>query len=219
MAKLFEERQFLDNNGDPLAGGKVHSFEGGTSTPKVTYTAQDGLTPNANPLILSSAGRGDIWLATDKLYKLRLDNSSDTTIWTLDNVGQIGAGGIATGMTIVENTIVVNASNNQWQLDAAALAPIDSALLSVTSHIKTSFGTTNGLTAIDIGDSSNETLWGHNLPVTNPNETNGRDWLAYAPRNMTASYTALITAIGGPFDATGVINITSHYLTFAPSTA
>ena len=76
--------QFFDNSGDPLNGGKIYSYEAGTSTPKATYTDNGGGTPNANPVVLDSYGRADIWLSG--AYKIVVKDSSDVTISTTDNI-------------------------------------------------------------------------------------------------------------------------------------
>jgi hypothetical protein len=49
--------QFFDNNGLPLAGGKLFTYIAGTSTLQATYTDSTGLIANANPIILNAAGR------------------------------------------------------------------------------------------------------------------------------------------------------------------
>lgn len=81
--------QFFDNNGKPLAGGKVYSYEAGTTTPQVTYTDVSGNTAHPNPIILDSAGRvpnsGEIWL-TGASYKFVLHTANDLLIETYDNV-------------------------------------------------------------------------------------------------------------------------------------
>ena len=68
--------QFFDSNGDPLSGGKLYTYEAGTTTPLETYTDYEGLTPNANPVLLDSNGQASVWLGTDK-YKFVLYNASD----------------------------------------------------------------------------------------------------------------------------------------------
>lgn len=82
--------QFFDNNGVPLVGGKIYSYEAGTSTPLATYTSSSGGTAHTNPIILDAAGRvpsgGEIWVAL-QLYKFVLKTSTDVLIATYDNVG------------------------------------------------------------------------------------------------------------------------------------
>ena len=94
MARLMSEpsMQFFDDSGNPLAGGKIYTYETGTSTNKATYTDADAGTANANPVILDAAGRGDIWLLTDAAYRIVVKDSSDTTISTTDNVVPVLAG-------------------------------------------------------------------------------------------------------------------------------
>lgn len=87
----YPKNQFFDNNGNPLASGKIYTYITGTSTPKATYTNKGGLTQHPNPIILDSAGRADIWLADDAEYRIIVKNSSDSQIGsTLDNQSGIG---------------------------------------------------------------------------------------------------------------------------------
>ena len=81
--------QFLDNNANPLSGGKIYTYAAGTTTPLVTYTARDGLTPNSNPIILDAAGRTpqQIWSTEGLLYKYVVASSTDVLIRTWDNIG------------------------------------------------------------------------------------------------------------------------------------
>lgn len=81
--------QFFDNNGDPLSGGKLYSYEAGTTTPQVTYTTNAGNVARTNPVVLDSAGRvpsgGEIWI-TSQAYKFVLHTSADVLIATYDNI-------------------------------------------------------------------------------------------------------------------------------------
>lgn len=52
---------FLDNNGNPLAGGCVFFYIGGTTTPKDTYQDSGQVTPNTNPVLLDASGRAVIY--------------------------------------------------------------------------------------------------------------------------------------------------------------
>lgn len=83
--------QFFDNNGKPLAGGKLYTYLAGTTTPATTYTSATGLIANANPIILDSAGRvaNAIWLTEAVSYKFELQTSAAVQIWTKDNIDGI----------------------------------------------------------------------------------------------------------------------------------
>jgi hypothetical protein len=47
---------FCDANGIPLAGGLVHTYIPGGTTPKTTWQDSGAATPNANPIVLDAAG-------------------------------------------------------------------------------------------------------------------------------------------------------------------
>ena len=82
--------QFFDNNGNPLSGGKIYTYEAGTTTPLATYTSSTGVTAHTNPIVLNSGGRvpsgGEIWNQL-RLYKFVLETSTSVLIATYDNVG------------------------------------------------------------------------------------------------------------------------------------
>ena len=87
--------QFFDNNGVILSGGKIYSYEAGTTTPAITYTSSIGSTPHSNPIILDSTGRvpgGEIWLTAGNNFKFILTTSLDVILGTYDNVGAIASG-------------------------------------------------------------------------------------------------------------------------------
>lgn len=81
-------QQFFDNNGVPLSGGLIYTYQAGSSTPLTTYTTNAGTTPNTNPIILDAAGRcsNEIWLQTGYSYKFVLQTSAGVTLQTLDNL-------------------------------------------------------------------------------------------------------------------------------------
>tara|TARA_R110000868_G_scaffold249898_6_gene506385 strand:- start:285 stop:2198 length:1914 start_codon:yes stop_codon:yes gene_type:complete len=80
--------QFFDNNGNPLAGGKIYTYAAGTTTPLATYTNYSGSTPNANPIILDSRGEAPVWFSgTGALYYIEVKSSADVLVYTADNVG------------------------------------------------------------------------------------------------------------------------------------
>jgi hypothetical protein len=77
--------QLFDASGNPLSGGKLYTYQAGTTTPLASYTdATEGVS-NANPVILDSAGMANVWLG-QSAYKLQLQNSAGSTLWTVDNV-------------------------------------------------------------------------------------------------------------------------------------
>jgi hypothetical protein len=99
--------QFFTDDGVPLSGGLIYSYEAGTTTPKTTYTSNLGTIAHTNPIILNSAGRvpsGEIWLTTGN-YKFVLATSTNVLIATYDNVFAVGG-----------NNLVVNFTGNGTQV-------------------------------------------------------------------------------------------------------
>jgi hypothetical protein len=82
--------QFFDNSGNVLTGGKIYTYEAGTTTPLASYTSSSGNTAHTNPIVLNAAGRvpsgGEIWIQL-RLYKFVLETSTGVLIATYDNVG------------------------------------------------------------------------------------------------------------------------------------
>jgi hypothetical protein len=83
--------QFFDNNGNPLSGGKIYTYQAGTTTPLASYTSSTGVTAHTNPIVLDAGGRvpsgGEIWVLAQTLYKFVLETSTGVLIATYDNVG------------------------------------------------------------------------------------------------------------------------------------
>jgi len=95
-------QQFFDNNGVPLAGGLIYTYQAGSSTPLATYQDNAGTIANANPIVLDSAGRvpNEIWLLQGYSYKFIIQSASGTSLITLDNLY-----GILQNAPAVTNTV------------------------------------------------------------------------------------------------------------------
>jgi hypothetical protein len=83
--------QFFDNNGRPLVGGKLFTYEAGTTTKLATYTDSGGMSANTNPIILDFRGEANIWIPPNVPYKYVLAPATDTDpptnpIWSVDDV-------------------------------------------------------------------------------------------------------------------------------------
>lgn len=90
LAPMAKQR-FEDNNGDPLTGGKLFTYQAGSTTKTPTYTDSTGGTPNVNPVILDTRGEANVWLVPGQAYKFTLSPSTDTdpptnAIWTVDQI-------------------------------------------------------------------------------------------------------------------------------------
>jgi len=124
---------FYDDNGNPLTGGKVFTYTAGTLTPRVTYTDQGGLTSNANPVILDSAGRAAIWLDNAFGYKFIVHTSADVLLsnGTIDNITPFNtssSSGLANIGSIAANTIIGNNTGSSAIPTALTVAQVNTLL-------------------------------------------------------------------------------------------
>jgi hypothetical protein len=79
--------QWIDSNGAPLAGGKVFTYQPGTSTPTPTYEDADMTTANANPVVLDSAGRAAIY--SDAQVRFVVQDSNGNQIYDALTAGYL----------------------------------------------------------------------------------------------------------------------------------
>lgn len=125
--------QQLANNGQPLSGGQIFIYQAGTTTPQTTYTDSTGATPNANPIVLNSAGRlpnVSVWVPSGTPHKLVLQDSNGVTLATIDQLYGINdpsfisqvfstlptSGGTANAQTVTNGTPISSQANGieQW---------------------------------------------------------------------------------------------------------
>lgn len=86
IAYPFVKAQFFDNDGNPLAGGQLYTYEAGSVDEAPTYTTPAGNVENTNPIILDSAGRADIFLSTAFNYLFVMFDAEDNELWSEDNI-------------------------------------------------------------------------------------------------------------------------------------
>lgn len=84
----------VDDNGDPVPGALLHTYEAGTTTPLATYTNAVGNVQLDNPIEADADGMWpQIWVSNEP-YKLVANEADDATLlWQRDNVVAVGAVG------------------------------------------------------------------------------------------------------------------------------
>lgn len=106
------KQSFAGSAGAPLVGGKLYTYDAGTSTPRTTYQDAAGTVPNTNPVILDARGEATVFWNGN--YKVVLRDSADVVIWTVDNInaldlstpsGSSNIGHIAVGAGAVQTTV------------------------------------------------------------------------------------------------------------------
>lgn len=120
------KQQFFNANGEPLVGGKIYTYEAGTSTPVATYQDASGTTANTNPIILDSRGMCNIWLLNTVSYKYVVKDANDTLIFTTDNIGVA----LSTA-TFAAPPIIGNATPNTGYFTTIGLTDTSASTLNV----------------------------------------------------------------------------------------
>ena len=180
---LFRHR-FYNNDGTVAAGGKVYTYEAGTTTLKSSFTDYTGSTPNANPIILDSKGECNLW--TSGLYKINVTQSDDVQI-TGYPVDYIGAGqssydiagflsGVPTGSQILlrlpmvrQVTFDVNMAGSKGAASVAATASTTFTIAKNGVSIGTMVFALGATTSTFVAAAASTFAIGDVLSVTGPN--------------------------------------------------
>ena len=125
----------LDASGDPLSGGKLHTYIAGTTTNKTTYSDSALTTPNANPVVLDSRGEAKIFGTGS--YKFVLKTSADVEIWSVDDVEVVGVTYLQDADADTKIQVEETADEDKIRFDIAGTEQIilqDGALLPTTDN-------------------------------------------------------------------------------------
>lgn len=113
-------------------------------------------------------------------------------------------------------SVAVNASASALELVATSLVPAGAVLDSLLYHCATSFGTSNGLTSVQLGTRSAPQRFGRGLSIVAGNSSNGGQWANLALEPAPSALDAVLGAETGPFDAVGQAIITAVYFVYTP---
>ena len=163
-------QQFLDNDGNPISAGKLYTYAAGGSTPLQTFTDRNLGTPNANPVILDSAGRAAVFLSSSS-YKFVLHTSSDVLVYTRDNVQSLTLQQSVIGENLpmfgteersVNDTSYAAGTTADKLSPTTKVLPLDSANATGTWALRGMLKTSNGSHAataalVNLSDGSPET--------------------------------------------------------------
>jgi microcystin-dependent protein len=107
LSPIGNGQQFFDNNGQPLNGGLIYTYQAGSTTPLASYTTINGTIANTNPIVLDASGRPptDVWLTYGVFYKFVVKTSAAVTIGTYDNIYGIVGVQASVGTTIPTGVI------------------------------------------------------------------------------------------------------------------
>jgi len=125
-------RSFLAD-GTPNNGGKVYIYLNGTTTKVGAGAALDARAGSdvANPLILDSAGEGNLWLAPGAQYTIKIDTSADVELSSTDGISSNDLSTwVATGSDVYYSAgnVYIGASSGSETLDVTGTVAISSTL-------------------------------------------------------------------------------------------
>lgn len=101
------KQQYFAADGVPLVGGRVYTYEVGSSVEKAAYTDAAGLVPHSNPIVLDA--RGETAVYWNGFYRVEVCDANDSLLYSFDQYGN--AGGTAYDLVV------------QLQSDLANTAP------------------------------------------------------------------------------------------------
>lgn len=187
-----------DSSGDPLAAGKVYTYECGTTTNKATWQDASKVTPHTNPIILDAEGKKLVF--ADGCYKFRIDNASDVTQYTLDNLRFSLYNG---GATYIGST---TGSSNAYvaTLSPALLALADGAEITFkANHTNTGAATlnVNSLGAVSLVNPEGSALIANDIlssgTYTAKYDSNTNSWVMLRTSSGYTSWTPTLTPQNG----------------------
>lgn len=120
------KQSFVTSAGVPLMGGKLFTWDTGTSNPRLTWADAAQIAPNANPIILD--GRGEATIFWSGVYRVQLQDSTGAIIWTVD-----GASTQTTAASLIptqNNTFDLGSPAFTWRnlyLGPSGLPAVDTA--------------------------------------------------------------------------------------------
>lgn len=116
-------QQFFDDDGVPLASGKVYTYVTGTTTPQSAYTTALGNVAHENPIELDAAGRATIFLGDGLVYRIvvtEADGDPDSPMYTVDGVFSFTEAGVQSLIDDSIDALVLPVANGGTGADNAA---------------------------------------------------------------------------------------------------
>lgn len=182
---------FTDDDGNPLAGGKVYSYVAGAyPTLKATYTSYTGLTPNANPVILDASGTAEIWISGS--YRFDVYDANDVLIRSVDNITANDAGGFDTVYTQATATAGASISFAEGTNNGSNTVTVQSPA-SISSNAIVQLPATSGTLALVSGMADGRLTLTTAVPITTTDVTAATS-VYYTPYkgNKIALYTGTL---------------------------
>jgi hypothetical protein len=119
----------LDNDGDPISGGKLNFYDQAGTSRKDTFSDQALTSANANPVVADANGWfGPIYMETDAQYTVVFTDASDVTIWSQNGVRSAhisGQGMISDSSALTTYGVTASADTTTPVSSALRIVPQD----------------------------------------------------------------------------------------------
>lgn len=114
--------QQFDALGKPLKGGRLFTYQAGTTVPQSAYQDSALTLPLPNPIVLDAAGRLPQFFLADGSVKIRLESSAGVPQITADGILVVGASSGGGGGSPVDATTILATGDLKVRYGTGALA-------------------------------------------------------------------------------------------------
>ncbi len=190
------------NRGALVADGQVAMFWGNSTT----------IIPNGRSFEFEAAasGVGDLVLERDAADTLALRRTTNAQTF---NIYSTWASSTDYHRAAFATAKVTLSSVSGATVTASSLIPDGAVVIGVTTKVTTGLGTGSGTSGYTVGPASgDDDRWGSVSATAAGTSTDNRDWTATTIQAFTSAEDVKLTALGGNFDGTGVIDVSVQYL-------
>ena len=190
-------------------------FGGSTISDCVAYTGQYGVRLSSTIQLAWSSNRNlnsqDVTLRRNAVGVLGLNSASAPS--TLNVCGTYTSETNYQRLGVISAKQALTAASGATVATTTLSIPKYSHLIGVTTRVTTALGETNGTTGYTVGDGTDPDLWGAVTGVAIGTATAAPNYTAVDALGPSATdRTVTLTAVGGNFNGTGVIEVCAFYL-------
>ena len=144
-------KSIIPSTNQPNNGGQVFTYTAGTTNMLATYADANGVTTNANPIILDSNGEHYIWIknTADAAYDFIVKDANGNTIDTILDIQQVAIVNNLTpaaGNLSINNYSLIDANGSTYEQFTASASAIN---YFTTTNSATGVGPTTGVDGTD----------------------------------------------------------------------
>jgi hypothetical protein len=160
MASYLPIPQWFDDEGRPLAAGKIFATIAGTSTPAVTYQDADESAEHTDPIELDASGRANIWLSSSQRYDFSICTSDEEELYELLDID--GAGIISSISSTLSSNLDFNGFNAIFDDNTGLIGPEGTYAIKINTdaaepdHLIVTSGTSGAGVTLGSGSSATD---------------------------------------------------------------